>query len=138
MSDDFFSLPLSTGDLGSPATSMNFEEIGLETEGQLAVDVADDGDELVITAIMAGANPQDISLHLHHDLLTIRGQRHPEVTAGKYYLRECYWGKFSRSIVLPCEVKPELAQANYRFGVLTIKLLKTEPDNTISITVVDE
>lgn len=138
MADDFFSLPLTTAANVPDGSEIDFVASGLELEGQLAVDVADVGDALVITAVMAGANPPDISLHLHHDLLTIRGQRHPEVTAEKYYLRECFWGKFSRSIVLPCEVKSELAQANYRFGVLTIKLSKVEPDSAITITVVEE
>lgn len=110
-----------------------------ETEGQLSVDVAQTGDELIVVATLAGALPDQVSLHLQSDVLTIRGERCSPVPVGaEYFYEECYWGKFSRTIVLPVDVKVEMARAEYKNGVLTIRLPKAKPSNTIPIYVVEE
>ncbi len=110
-----------------------------ETEGQLAVDVFQTDSELIIVATMAGTPSEKIGLHLHNDLLTIRGERRPPVPVGAQYIyEEAYWGKFSRTIVLPTEVKYEFAKAEYRNGALIITLPKRSADSQISITVIDE
>jgi HSP20 family protein len=108
-------------------------------EGQLAVDVLQTEHELIVVAAMAGTKPEHIQLHLHNDLLTIRGERFSPVSvAGEYFYQECYWGKFSRSIILPADVRAELAQAQYSNGVLTIKLPKIDNRNSIPIMVIEE
>ncbi|MBI2038027.1 MAG: Hsp20/alpha crystallin family protein [Candidatus Magasanikbacteria bacterium] len=108
-------------------------------EGQLAVDVAQTEDELVIVAAMAGTKPEHIQLHLHNDLLTIRGERFSPVgLSGEHFYEECYWGKFSRSIILPIDVKAELAQAQYNNGVLVIRLPKANRNTNIPIMVVED
>lgn len=108
-------------------------------EGQLAVDVAQTDTELVIVAAMAGTKPEHIQLHLHNDLLTIRGERlSPVGGATEHFYQECYWGKFSRSIILPVDVKAELAQAQYNNGVLTLRLPKAHHNNSIPIMVIEE
>ena len=108
-------------------------------EGQLAVDVAETHNELIIVAPMAGAPKGKVELHLHNDLLTIRGDRKTPVPDGAYYhFSECYWGKFSRSIVLPVDVHLEAARAEYHFGLLTVRLPKVKIDQSIPITIVDE
>jgi HSP20 family protein len=56
--------------------------------------------------------------------------------AGFLY-QECYWGGFSRTIVLPTEVKSELARAEYKYGVLTIRLPKHRHDSQIQIDVIE-
>jgi HSP20 family protein len=110
-----------------------------ETEGQLAVDVLETESELIIVATMAGTKPEDIYLHLHNDFLTIRGRRSAPIGGlQRYFLEECFWGKFSRTIVLPVEVKGEQAQSEYRFGVLTIRLPKAGVQQKIPILVVEE
>ena len=97
------------------------------TEGQLAVDVAQTEDELIVVAAMAGTPADSIQLHLHNDLLTIRGERKSPVDTGvEHFYQECYWGKFSRSIVLPVDVKSELIKATYSNGVLIIRLPKAK------------
>lgn len=111
----------------------------LEGEGKLSVDVLQNDLEITIVATMAGTKPEDIELHLHNDLLTIRGHRHNPVSRSfETYFAECYWGNFSRTIVLPADVRPELAKAEYRHGVLMISLPKAKPDNSIPIMVVEE
>jgi len=110
-----------------------------EEEGQLLIDVAQTKDELIVVATMSGAKPDEIDLHLHNDLLTIRGKREPSIPPdADYVLSETYWGSFSRTIVLPVDVKPELAKADYSYGVLTIYLPKAKDDQDIPIFVVDK
>lgn len=85
-----------------------------EEEGQLSVDVLQTAEEVIIVAAMAGTRPEEVSLHLHDDLLTIRGERSfPCTEKTEYFYQECFWGKFSRTIVLPVSVKEESAQAEY-------------------------
>jgi len=110
-----------------------------EAEGQLSVDVAHTDQDLIVVATMAGTPPEKIELHLYNDLLTIRGERTPPVEAGaSYFYQECYWGRFSRTIVLPANVKSELAQAQYKNGVLVIRLPKAEAGSQIPIMVIEE
>ena len=98
----------------------------VEQEGQLAVDVYQTGDEIVIKATIAGAEPEDIDVFMSNDMLTVRGKRHRDETVAKsdYLYRECYWGAFSRSIILPVEVNADKIEASMKNGVLTIKLPK--------------
>jgi HSP20 family protein len=93
-------------------------------EGQLSLDVFRDGKYLVIRSTVAGAKPEDIDIGIHGDLLTVRGKRVSErdVKEEDWYYRECYWGAFSRSIVLPYEVNAEKAEASMKNGVLEIKI----------------
>src|SRR3989339_922614 len=95
-------------------------------EGQLSVDVGEKDGRLVIVATIAGARPEDISVNIHNDLLTIRGQRHREVDIDdkNYFYRECYWGNFSRTIVLPVDVLTDEAMGTFKNGVLTIVIPK--------------
>ncbi|OGH88756.1 MAG: hypothetical protein A3J93_01540 [Candidatus Magasanikbacteria bacterium RIFOXYC2_FULL_42_28] len=110
-----------------------------ESEGQLSIDVAQTAEELIIVATMAGATPDKVELHLHNDVLTIRGERATPIPNGaEHFYEECYWGKFSRTIVLPTDVAPEFAKAEYRNGVLTVRLPKKQADNKIPIFVVEE
>jgi HSP20 family protein len=108
-------------------------------EGRLTIDVGQTVTELIIVATMAGTEPGDISLHVHGDLLTIRGTRHPRFGAEvTFFNNECFWGKFSRTIVLPVEVQSEMAKAQYRYGVLTIRLPKVRKDSEIDIEIMEE
>ncbi|OGH80501.1 MAG: hypothetical protein A3I29_04515 [Candidatus Magasanikbacteria bacterium RIFCSPLOWO2_02_FULL_44_11] len=109
-----------------------------QEEGQLAVDVMETEEEIVVVATMAGTKPEDIALHLHNDFLTIRGKRLPIVEATNYFTKECLWGNFSRTIVLPVDVKGDLARSEYKHGVLTIHLPKSKRTSSIPIVVVEE
>jgi HSP20 family protein len=70
-------------------------------------------------------------------MLTIRGKREhqEEIKEADYLFRECYWGSFSRSIILPVEVEPEKIEAELENGVLTVTLPKARPTKQISIKV---
>ena len=110
-----------------------------DEEGQLLIDVAQTKDEIIVVATMSGAKPENINLHLHNDLLTIRGKRESGIPEqADHILSETYWGNFSRTVVLPKDVKPEFARAEYNYGVLTIYLPKAREDQGIPIFVIDE
>ena len=96
----------------------------IAAEGQLAVDIYQQEDKLIIKSTIAGARAEDLNINLNHDLLTIKGTRElKENIREEYYLcRECYWGPFSRSIILPVEVDPQRIDASLEEGVLTISL----------------
>lgn len=93
-------------------------------EGQLSVDVFRQHDALVIRSTVAGADPDNLDISFHGDLLTIRGKRESEheVNEEDWFYRECYWGSFSRSVVLPYDVSPERAEASLKNGVLEIRI----------------
>ena len=97
-----------------------------EPEGQLTIDMYQTSSEIVIESTIAGIKPEDIDIDVTNDSVTIRGarRREKEVKDEDYYFRECYWGKFSRSVILPQEVNPENADVSFKSGILSIRLPK--------------
>jgi HSP20 family protein len=106
-------------------------------EGQLSVDVYQTDEEIVVKATIAGVAPADLQIFLNDDLLTIRGRRHQDAESvdANYLYKECFWGGFSRSIILPQDVNPQAIRASLRNGVLTIHLPKIERSKTVSIEI---
>jgi len=106
-------------------------------EGQLSIDVYQTDDDLIIKSTIAGVKPEDIDIAINNDMLTIRGKREmkSEVHDDNYLYRECYWGSFSRSIILPMEVKASKIDASLENGVLTVTLPKAQSAKQISIKV---
>lgn len=100
-------------------------------EGQLAIDVFHDEEKIVIKSTIAGALPENIKVSLHNDMLTIKGKREPveNIPPENYLFRECYWGPFSRSIILPAEVDSKKVEAEIENGVLTVTLKKSLPEH---------
>ncbi|MDP3971150.1 MAG: Hsp20/alpha crystallin family protein [bacterium] len=97
-------------------------------EGQLAIDVYQDDKFLYVKAIVGGVPPDDIEIHLNNDMLTIKGKRsQPDmgIDPENYYIQECYWGGFSRSVILPVDIQNEQVEAITENGVLTITLPKS-------------
>jgi HSP20 family protein len=95
-----------------------------EQEGELGVDIFRQGETLFIRSTLAGVEPEALDISIDGDLLTIRGARHmsQDVREEDWFHKECYWGSFSRSIVLPLDVYPERAEASLHQGVLTLRL----------------
>jgi HSP20 family protein len=106
------------------SSSMPAEWNAALDEGQLSVDVFRHGNDLVIRSTVAGASPEDLDISFHGDLITIRGKREMahDITEEDWVYRECYWGAFSRSIVLPYDVSPDKAEASLTNGVLEIRI----------------
>lgn len=110
-------------------------------EGQLAVDVISTNTDIIVVSTMAGADPEQIEVYVHNDLLTIRGNRIMPVKErpdSNYLHKECFWGKFSRTVVLPVDVKGDNARAEYKTGVLTITIPRKKVDSRISVTIVED
>jgi HSP20 family protein len=109
-------------------------------EGELAVDVYETEKAIIVASTMAGADTSSIEVYVHnHDLLTIKGQRKNPLMSENYssIYHECFWGKFSRTIVLPCEVDGSKSKAEYKNGILTIKIPKHKT-SSIQVEVVEE
>lgn len=97
-----------------------------EPGGELAVDVYQTNDAIVVKALIAGVQPSTIDIALTREMLTISGSRtdDKEVEEDGYYQRELYWGSFARTILLPEEVDVDMAEASEKHGVLMIRLPK--------------
>lgn len=95
-------------------------------EGQLTIDVYESPDSIIIKSMVAGVKPENLDVNITHEMVTISGGREDEQRVEKqnYFYQELYWGRFSRSILLPKEVDPDEAEAVIKDGVLTIKIPK--------------
>ena len=95
-------------------------------EGQLSIDVYHNETQIVVRSTIAGTRPENLSIFLNNDMLTIKGRREDEteVKSEDYLYKECYWGPFSRSLFLPSVVDPASIEAYMENGVLTVILKK--------------
>jgi HSP20 family protein len=104
-----------------------FEAAWPETvEGQLAIDVFETENELVIQSAIAGVQPDELDIFINPDMVTIRGVRQRDKRAhdSTTHYEECFWGSFSRTVVLPCHVQSDRSTADIKNGVLTITMPK--------------
>lgn len=106
-------------------------------EGQLAVDVFQTPDDVIVRTMIPGVKKEEIDISISRDSITIRGQRKSdrETKDEDYHFRELYWGAFSRSIQLPHEVDIEAAEATENQGLLTIKLPRIDKDRQTKLRV---
>lgn len=104
------------------------EKDWFEPEGELAVDVYETGDDITIQATIAGVSSDDLDVSIENDTVTIAGERtNTEEEEGKnYFYQECFWGAFSRQIILPSEVDGSRAEASMKNGIFTLKIPKIE------------
>jgi HSP20 family protein len=105
--------------------------------GQLAVDVYETKERLVVKARTAGVNKGDLDVSIADNTLSIHGtlSAGTEEDVENYFVQECYWGEFSRSIALPVPVKEEDIEAVLKDGVLTISFTKVKQDTVKKIQV---
>ena len=70
--------------------------------------------------------PKDLDISITNDTVTIRGTRQKDehIEGSNYFYQECYWGTFSRSVILPVEIDPDSAKASFKNGILSIRLPK--------------
>lgn len=105
--------------------------------GQLAVDVYETKEKLVVKARTAGVNKHDLDVSISDNTLSIRGTLSAgnEEDVENYFVQECYWGEFSRSIALPVPVKEDEIEAVLKDGVLTVGFTKVKQDTVKKIQV---
>lgn len=116
---------------------MNEETLSEETEGQLTIDVYQTDNDIIIRSPIAGVTPEDLDISITKDTVTVKGKRQEqeEIKEDDYYYRECYWGAFTRTVILPMDVDADNAEAGMRNGILTIRLPKAEKIKTKKIKV---
>ncbi len=104
------------------------EEDNREDEGELSVDVYQTKNEIVVEAMVAGVKPEDLHLSITRDMVTIKGSREDNSQIGDddYFYRELFWGRFSRTILLPSEILIEESEAIEKHGLLIIRMPKVD------------
>lgn len=97
----------------------------LNNEAQLTVNVYQTDNELVLQSAIAGIKVENLDVLIEDDVITIKGNRaNPLEEKGDYFIEECYWGPFSRKVILPVEVDSSRADAAMKDGILTIRIPK--------------
>ncbi len=106
-------------------------------EGQLTVDVYQNGNEIVLQTMVAGVAPENLNISITRDMVTIKGRRDApsNISNENYFNKELYWGSFSRTVLLPQEIEPEEAEATQRHGLLTLRLPKVDKEKVREIKV---
>jgi len=109
------------------------------SDGQLVVDVYETEKELVIQSAIAGVKNNKINIGLENDILIITGERENPIKDEEktYFTKECYFGPFSREIILPREIDTSRIEAKIKEGVLTIRMPKIERAKNKKIEVED-
>lgn len=108
-----------------------------DLDGELAVDMYDTGEDLIIKTMVAGVKPEDLDVSISRDSVTVKGKREHERTSSdhNHHFTELYWGSFSRTIVLPAEIEVEEAEAIEKHGLLVIKLPKIDKNKQTKLKV---
>ena len=105
--------------------------------GQLAVDVYETDEQLVVKARTAGVNKEDLDVSISDGILTISGtlSSGDDSAATNWHIQECYWGEFSRTLALPVAVKEDEVAAVLKDGVLSITFQKVKQEQAKKITI---
>lgn len=135
--DDTSSVVAGDPAAAMPAAPADEWDENEDLPGQLAVDVYETKEKLVVKARTAGVNKDDLDVSIADNTLSIRGTLSAgnEDDVENYFLQECYWGEFSRSIALPVPVKEDEIEAVLKDGVLTISFAKVKQDTVKKIKV---
>ncbi len=121
----------------TPAVDESWDDAEDDFPGQLAVDVYETDDKLVVKARTAGVSKEDLDVSISDGILTVSGtlSSGDDTDATNWHIQECYWGEFSRTVALPVAVKEDEAQASLKDGVLTITFPKVQQEQAKKIQV---
>ncbi|MGH7218296.1 MAG: Hsp20/alpha crystallin family protein [Candidatus Microsaccharimonas sp.] len=133
LSDD----DLTSTDPTAPTSDDNWDDSQEEFLGQLAVDVYETEEKLVVKARTAGVNKEDLDVSISDGILTISGtlSSGDDAEATNWHIQECYWGEFSRTLALPVSVKEDEVDAVLKDGVLTISFSKIKQEQAKRIQI---
>ena len=92
------------------------------------VDLYENDDEFIVKAELPGLEPDDVDINISGNTLTLQGQFQSEQQGeqGSVHFRERRYGSFRRAFTLPTHVEADKAEADFKNGVLTIRLPKVE------------
>ena len=108
-----------------------------QTVGQVAVDIYEQDNYIIIKAPIAGVRLCDLDIEVSDNIVTIRGVRRQtdQIEGDQYYLQECFWGEFSRSVTLPVSVDPKKIRATFnKECILKILIPKEERVKIVRIS----
>jgi HSP20 family protein len=117
-----------------------FEDHLKEVEGELSVDVFQTDTHLVIIAPVAGVETSDLDIAVNdNEVLTIKGERHvcKDVREEDFLTKECFWGAFSRSILLPEGLDVDAIKATFKRGVLRVEIPKVKVQKSKKVKISD-
>ena len=138
LNDDELSQQDNTQPVAQPQPAEdNWDEGEEDFPGQLAVDVYETDEKLVVKARTAGVNKEDLDVSISDGILTISGtlSSGDDTDATNWHIQECYWGEFSRTVALPVAVKEDEVEAMLKDGVLTISFGKIKQETAKKITI---
>lgn len=97
-------------------------------EGNLALDVSENENEVLVRASLPGFKKDQVDVNIHNGVLSIKAERteEEETKNEEFYRRERRFGSVSRRIALPGVVSEAEANAEMTDGVLTIRIPKSE------------
>ena len=106
-------------------------------EGALNIDMYQTKDNVIIKSTIAGVRPDDIDITVANDMVTVKGtrQREESIANEDYFYQECYWGSFSRSVIVPVDIDSENIEADLKDGILTIIIPKAAKAKTKKVKV---
>jgi HSP20 family protein len=119
------------------AATMTKHSADGKTVGQIAVDIYEVDNYYIIRAPIAGVRLSDLDIEVDERTLTIRGMRRlsDDIPTDKYYLQECYWGEFKRTVTLPSIIDPRKVKATFsKDSVLKILVPKEEKVKIVRIS----
>lgn len=137
LNDDDLQTPADQAAPAAPAAEESWDEIEEEFTGQLAVDVYETEEKLIVKARTAGVNKEDLDVSISDGILTISGTLNSgeDTDAINWHIQECYWGEFSRTLALPVSVKEDEVEAVLKDGVLTISFAKIKQEQAKKIQI---
>lgn len=120
-----------------PAAAVTNEEWMADYEGQLNIDMYQTKDNVILKSTIAGVRPEDIDITVANDMVTVKGARRKEenIPQEDYFYQECYWGNFSRSVIVPVDIDSEQIEADLKDGILTIIIPKAAKAKTKKVKV---
>lgn len=137
LNDDELNEQQATAAAAPAASDDAWEEAEDNFPGQLAVDVYETDEKLIVKARTAGVNKEDLDVSISDGILTISGtlSSGDDTDATNWHIQECYWGEFSRTLALPVAVKEDEVEAVLKDGVLTISFGKIKQEQAKKITI---
>lgn len=120
-----------------PVSLNSNEEWMADYEGQLNIDMYQTKDNVIIKSTIAGVRSEDIDITVANDMVTIKGSRKKDevIAQEDYFYQECYWGNFSRSVIIPVDIDSENIEADLKDGILTVIIPKAAKAKTKKVKV---
>ncbi len=134
---EYEEVPVEAQPAAQMSPSSKDEDWMNEYEGALNIDMYQTKDNVIIKSTIAGVRPDDIDITVANDMVTIKGtrQREENISQDDYFYQECYWGSFSRSVIVPVDIDSEEIEADLKDGILTVIIPKAAKAKTKKVKV---